>query len=63
MTTNVEWSAGSEGVRQTVWIEDDRSLVIMLTSEGVVMDLVKDGEVIGSEWATYIDIAEGLYER
>jgi hypothetical protein len=59
----IEWSAGGDGIRQTVYTDPDdgRSLSIILTNEGVIMDLIdKDGEVIGTESATYDEIMEGL---
>lgn len=56
MPSNIEWSAGSEGVRQTVYTDDGRSLVIVLNNEGIVFDLVENGEVINSEWDTYADL-------
>lgn len=59
---NIEWSAGSDRIRQTVWLDDDgRSLGIQLTDEGMILDLIdSEGEVIGTESATYEEIAEGL---
>lgn len=58
---DIEWSAGSEGVRQHVyWAEDGRSLCISLTHEGIIIDVIKDGEVIGTESSEYEDILYGL---
>lgn len=59
---DIEWSAGSEGVRQQVyWAEDGRSLSIILTSEGIIIDVIDaEGEVIGTEASTYEDILYGL---
>lgn len=57
---DIEWSAGSNGVRQTVYSDDNRSLSITLTNEGMIIDLIVDGEVVGTEAATYEEIMEGL---
>lgn len=59
---DIEWSAGSEGIRQHIyWAEDGRTLSINLTNEGIIIDVIdKDGEVIGTEGSTYEEILYGL---
>jgi hypothetical protein len=60
MPLDIEWSAGLEGVRQTVYIDGNQSLVIMLNNEGIAIDLVEDGEIISSMWDTYADLSGRL---
>lgn len=59
---DIDWSAGADGIRQNIyWSEDGLILSIVLNSDGVIMDLTDcNGEVIGTEWATYGDIVDGL---
>lgn len=63
MSPDIDWSAGANGIRQNVyWSEDPiRTLSIVLTSEGIIIDVIDaEGEVIGTEASTYEDIMDGL---
>lgn len=59
---DIDWHAGSDGIRQTVYrSKDGHSLSIRLTKLDIVMELTdENGEVVGSECATYEDIMDGL---
>ena len=61
---DIDWSAGSEGIRQNVhWTEDGMTLSVILTNEGVIMDLVDSfGDVVATEHATYEEIVDGMKE-
>ena len=63
--SRLEWSADGNGIRQTVYLSEGEEtlgqyLEIKLTAEGVIIDLFDDGEHVGSEAATYEEIADGL---
>ena len=62
---DIDWSAGAEGIRQNVyWSEDGLILSIMLTSEGMIIDLInRDGEVIGTECADYVEMIDALRDE
>ena len=59
---DIDWSAGSNGIRQNIyWSDDGLTLSIVLTSEKVIIDLIdSDGEIVGTESATYEEMADAL---
>lgn len=63
---DIEWSADGGGIRLYVRfgeVNNDISLNIRLTSEGIIIDLIdRFGTVVNTEAATYEEIAEGLSE-
>lgn len=62
---DIDWSAGLNGIRQNIyWSDDGLTLSIILTSEGLIVDLAnEDGEIVGTESATYEEIADALREE
>jgi len=60
MSLDIEWSAGSDGIQQTVRLPHDRRLDIKIDNEGVALNLYEHGTFVGGESATYEEIAEGL---
>ena len=66
--SRLEWSADGNGIRQTVYLSEGEEtlgqyLEIKLTAEGVIIDLFDGGEIVGTEAATYEEIADGLSDR
>lgn len=57
---NIDLSAGPEGIRQNVYQEGNRSIVIALDNEGITMELVENGKTINHERATYAEIINAL---
>lgn len=63
MTANIEWSAGSEGVKQTVYSDDDHSLVITLDNKGITISLHAGGVVVNDMHDTYEDLMKFLGKK
>lgn len=62
MPRDIDWHAGSEGLRQKVYLSGERRLDIKTDDDGMTIELFEDGMFVGMESATYEEIAEGLQE-